>query len=151
MLAIGERKHGREIGKKPPRNLFELVECPICKETRWVMVVCGEPYARLCRTCNNKIMMGDQLGQNNNRWNGGKCRVSRGYIYTYAPHHPYAHRHRYVLEHRLVMEKAIGRYLLPTEVVHHRDGDLANNELSNLYLFNGQGEHCGFHNRERQN
>jgi hypothetical protein len=39
------------------------------------------------------------------------------------------------------MEEAIGRYLLPQEVVHHKDGNKQNNELSNLVLFANNGEH----------
>lgn len=151
MLAIGEKKRGREIGRKPARSLFMLVECPVCKGNRWVMVLHGKPRSKLCRTCNNRIMLSQWVGEKNPSWNGGKSKASRGYIYNYAPYHPYAHRHRYVLVHRLVMEQELGRYLLPTEVVHHIDGNLENNELSNLYLFNCQGEHCGFHNRERTN
>lgn len=35
-------------------------------------------------------------------------------------------------EHRLVMERTLGRTLRSDEVVHHRDGNRRNNELSNL-------------------
>jgi len=38
------------------------------------------------------------------------------------------------LEHRLVMTLHLGRPLLKTEIVHHRDGDGLNNALSNLEL-----------------
>ncbi len=44
-------------------------------------------------------------------------------------------------EHREVMEKALGRKLLCTEVIHHKDGNKLNNELSNLQLFASQAEH----------
>lgn len=49
--------------------------------------------------------------------------------------------HGYVQEHRLVLEKHLGRFLLPTEVVHHIDGNHANNDISNLQLFSSNGEH----------
>ena len=38
------------------------------------------------------------------------------------------------LEHRYVLEQSIGRKLSSKEVVHHRDGNKLNNELSNLEL-----------------
>ena len=48
---------------------------------------------------------------------------------------------RYALEHRVVMEQHIGRYLLPTEVVHHIDGNPRNNTISNLELFANNAAH----------
>ncbi|NSW84546.1 MAG: HNH endonuclease [Syntrophothermus sp.] len=73
-------------------------------------------------------------GENNPRWNGG--RRSKGvYIEVYAPDHPYRNKARNtVYEHRLVMEKHLGRYLLPNEVVHHKNGDTTDNRLENLQL-----------------
>lgn len=45
---------------------------------------------------------------------------------------------RETLEHRYVMEQHLGRRLLPTETVHHINGDRANNDLSNLELFSSR-------------
>jgi len=39
-----------------------------------------------------------------------------------------------MFEHRLVMEQHLGRYLLPTEIVHHRDSNRQNNDISNLEM-----------------
>lgn len=39
------------------------------------------------------------------------------------------------MEHRLVMAEILGRELLPTETVHHRNGDRADNTPANLELW----------------
>jgi hypothetical protein len=48
------------------------------------------------------------------------------------------------LEHQVVMEQTLGRPLVPGEVVHHIDGDKANNEPTNLHLTT-QSEHIREH------
>lgn len=51
---------------------------------------------------------------------------------------------KYDLEHRLVMSEAIGRQLMPSEHVHHVNGDPADNRLSNLELLTA-AEHVALH------
>jgi hypothetical protein len=70
----------------------------------------------------------------------------RGYRLVYVgPDHPMADSDGRVGEHRLVMAERLGRMLLPSEIVHHVDGDRSNNTPSNLWLFAGQGSHCSWH------
>jgi hypothetical protein len=79
-------------------------------------------------------------GSQNPNWKGGRMIDPDGYVLIRRPDHPHA-SHKYVREHRLVMEEHLGRFLLPTEVVHHRDSDKQNNVLSNLELFDSNGAH----------
>jgi hypothetical protein len=82
-----------------------------------------------------------QTLSNNPKWHGGRIRDKHGYILVRIPEHPYATRHGYVREHRLLMERMLGRYLLPTEVVDHIDGNPANNRPHNLRLFASNADH----------
>ncbi len=60
---------------------------------------------------------------------------TQGYIKRKVQNHPFADKRGYVHEHRLIMEQALGRFLKPRiELIHHIDGDRANNALSNLKL-----------------
>lgn len=78
-------------------------------------------------------------------------RAGNGYIGVYRPGHPMAQTNGYVPEHRLVMAEHLGRNLLPSETVHHLNGDRADNRIENLQLASGQhgpGQrvtcpHCG--------
>lgn len=85
-------------------------------------------------------------GKNHFLWRGGKFKTKAGYIKVHSPGHPNA-RNRgygtpgaggYVFEHRLVMEKFLGRFLLPEEKVHHRNGIKDDNRLKNLQLISGK-------------
>lgn len=51
-------------------------------------------------------------------------------------------------EHRLVAERALGRPLPKGSVVHHIDGNPANNDPSNLVILNSKAEHNALHRRE---
>lgn len=76
-------------------------------------------------------------------WNKGKrntikIRQTSGYVRVFAPDRSWKY------EHRLVVEKDLGRVLRSDEVIHHMDGDKANNSLDNLLLTN-QADHRKYH------
>ena len=76
----------------------------------------------------------------------GRVAHSAGYMTIYAPYHPAVTKPKpYVLEHRLVMEKHIGRYLRSDEVVHHINGNRADNRIENLKLFTNHAAHMKHH------
>ena len=74
-------------------------------------------------------------------WAGG-VKLMKGYEYRRTPNHPHGTKHGcYVAAHRLVMEQKLGRYLLPTEVVDHIDGNIRNNHPDNLRVFASNADH----------
>lgn len=70
-----------------------------------------------------------------------------GYVIVRCPEHPHAMPNDYVLEHRLVMEQHLGRYLTPDEVVHHKNGDRADNRIENLELTSNSAHMTGHMSR----
>ncbi len=71
--------------------------------------------------------------------------ISKGkYNYAIVRKHPGATEHGYVLEHRIVMENHLNRLLLPSEVVHHINGDRKDNVITNLRLMT-KSEHSRVH------
>lgn len=67
------------------------------------------------------------------------------YEYFYDPKHPLAARNGRVWYHRHVLSIRLGRWLLPTEVVHHKDGRRDNNDPDNLELEENHAKHCVVH------
>lgn len=78
-----------------------------------------------------------QRGPLNPQWKGGKTITKNGYVNAVAPvGHPRRPKNgSYVFEHVLVMEQRLGRYLLPEERVHHKNGVRSQNNSENLELW----------------
>lgn len=117
----------------------EIRTCPVCG-VRYL----GTVFTRKNRTCSHGCGMKSFHAENQGflarekspHWRGGRI-MRHGYVLAYAPDHPTVHgtTRKYVLEHRLVMEKKLGRILLPTEHVHHKNGLRDDNRLRNLELW----------------
>ena len=73
---------------------------------------------------------------------------SQGYNLVYYPNHPAKDVSGYVLEHRVVMESHLGRFLFPDEIVHHLNGNKADNRIENLQLMTNK-EHASYHMKKR--
>lgn len=89
-----------------------------------------------------------QEGAKGNSWNGGLSMNKEGYIYERQKDHHFANSTGYVFQHRLIYERYYGCSLLPRAIIHHIDGNRANNDISNLEL-SSQSKHCGNHNKLR--
>jgi hypothetical protein len=103
---------------------------------------CGKPYngfdqrRKYCsRECGYATIR-ERKGADAPQWKGGRSVAKFGYVWARAVGHPRGRPNwPYVLEHILVMEKTLGRYLLPFERVHHRNGRRDDNRPENLELW----------------
>lgn len=118
---------------KKDRNINVLIPCA-CN--------CGQVFLKYDKWgYTKKFIKGHKhRGKNNYNYKGEIIDKSR-YILVFKPEHPYCDGKGYVRKHRLVMEQFLGRYLTKDEVVHHKDHNGLNNDISNLELFDSNKEH----------
>jgi hypothetical protein len=111
-------------------------------------------YNRSCRSCGHikrgKAISGvnnynyGKFGKDSKNWKGGVRYSNDGYKTIWQ-----SSNKRYIREHRIVMEEAMGRLLLPTEIVHHINEIKDDNRIDNLMLFKSNSDHRKWHNGER--
>lgn len=101
--------------------------------------------SRVLRSAGKKPLysFSSQVGENNNRWKGGRIITDQDYVMIKTNKYPtMGTKTGYVPEHRLVMAQYMERPLYEWETVHHIDGDKQNNSLANLQLRIGKhGKH----------
>lgn len=95
-----------------------------CERPARGLGLCGTHYARF-----KKEGHPGELGLRRAP-NGSGCLAKTGY--KYAPH---KQGETAKLEHRIVMENHLGRPLLRSERVHHRNGIRSDNRIENLELW----------------
>jgi len=76
-----------------------------------------------------------------------KVQTPSGYIYFIDKDHPIANSSDRVLMHRHVASIAAGRWVLPTEDVHHKNRIRSDNSPENLQILT-KAEHTALHNLE---
>jgi hypothetical protein len=110
-----------------------------------------ETIRKFARRRSLEIVRQDQSMENHPSWQGGVTLDRSGYqLQRVDADGPYGYliralRHGdkrgYAPTHRIVMHDKLGRDLMPGEVVHHIDGDVANNHPDNLDVFASNAEH----------
>lgn len=79
-----------------------------------------------------------------------KASLGKGFYLNYKGYKVVSILGQEILEHRLVMEKYLGRKLRINETIHHIDGNVQNNRLSNLLLLKNQSKHMQLHHKQRR-
>ena len=124
--------------KRGKKNSYILDSCPSCQQERWVR---KGRLGTICRDCRLELLRTSR-GHN---WKGGET-LQGGYTMIYMPSHPYAHKSGYIKKSHLVAEEMLGRYLLPTEDVHHKNRIKDDDNPENLEV-KTHGEHTAETNR----
>ncbi len=112
-----------------------------CQEIADSMGVSAETVRRRMKLLAIPRLPSKARPERNYFWQGGYTVDEDGYILVRTPGHPQATATGYVRQHRLVMERELGRYLLPSEVVDHRNGDKSDNDPGNLQVFASNADH----------
>lgn len=106
-----------------------------------ICLVCEKEYTaerktqKLCSVACKKVY---QHGAGASQFKTGRSISPEGYVRLSEGY-----------EHRVVAEKALGKPLPPGAVIHHVDGDKANNAPSNLVICPNQAYHGILHQNRR--
>lgn len=132
------------------RTYKAKVKCELCNKIRiikWWTSKLSENH--ICKSCSAKITRTGKKASEQAKKNMSKAQRKKGYrtqgngykgILIDNKDHPRFKSFRgggYIMEHILIMEKKLGRFLEKNELIHHIDKNKLNNDINNLYIFNG--------------
>lgn len=117
-------------------------------------VVCGSTFRGWIgnpnKYCSGKCRGTATKGPGNPNWKGGRSVRTDGRTLAFVPDYPGRKSNGpYVLEYRLIVERHLGRLLRDDEVVHHINGNPADNRIENLEVLT-RVEHGRAHIEELQ-
>jgi hypothetical protein len=103
---------------------------------------CGKEKANTksirCLSCAKKGLLNPTFGKHAYNYNGGTICKSGSRKIKYLETKIKGKRKKI---HRYIMEQYLGRDLLPTEIIHHINGDGLDNRIENLMLLSNVKEH----------
>lgn len=104
--------------------------CSLCPDKHYAKGYCRMHYARYMKHGDATVTL---------KAGPGKATTglhSSGYVLVYQQYdHPNSHGNGRIFEHILVMSQILGRPLLPSENVHHKNGIRSDNRSENLELW----------------
>ena len=146
-------KRASEIGKPVNRNRDPWYYPRVCSSCGKEIRQQTKDFHRVCKGCAYAIRK-TAKGENHPNWNGGRYNHGDGYIVVQVPtsslFFAMADSKGYCLEHRIVVASHIGRCLLDAEVVHHINGDKADNRIENLELLPNEASHLPYIRLQQQ-
>ncbi len=113
---------------------YELCSVGFCKKRIHAQNLCIKHYHRLLKYGDPLAIMGREKGTGT---------ISHGYKLLWKPQHPNANGSGRILEHRYVMSEFLGRPLIQSEYVHHKNGNRLDNRIENLELCHSQAQPPG--------
>jgi len=140
------------ISKNPDAMVDMIVDftCPDCTKIRKLKIRKSGITEKRCRSCAAKKFHKDNPDinrrENHYKWKGGVLKNSKGYLLEYIPKDDFYYPMTtcgkrkpnqggaYCLQHRLVMARHLKRCLSGTELVHHVNGNKADNKIENLRI-----------------
>jgi hypothetical protein len=150
---------GTPLEKMPPKSSKDvLLRCDSCGKENTTSYLNytraqernkskGKTYCRKCAINRSEAFKNRPVrtGEMASRWGGGQKTLKDGSVMVRREGNKYPYVHRYVD----VMEKLLGRRLLPTEHVHHINGDRSNDDPSNLVVMDASAHQLAHRDLER--
>lgn len=128
--------------KDGSRPLQKLVYCEECGKAMWVPSNSGRHICEDCQTAH-------RIAAANSTENRARATLSRRKTAERNGSCTLYWKTGTKYEHRVVVEQALGRELMPEEVVHHIDGNKRNNSLENLVVMT-RAQHTRLHKQLAQ-